>query len=182
MRPGYIHTYTGKLFYPLEPDPELICIEDIAHGLANQCRFAGQAVCRYYSVAEHCIHVSRICDPSVALWGLLHDAAEAYLGDMPRPLKHATAFGAVYREAEDALMAAICDRFGLRRREPESVDIADGAVLLAERRDLIAPLEADMTSWLHGKKVSEPADVSVRYPLSPHIAEGAYLHRFWEVT
>src|ERR1039457_118422 len=83
---GFIGTFSGLRFWPLDPNPEKILIDDIAHALAHQCRFGGHAS-RFYSVAEHSVHVSRLCPPEDALWGLLHDASEAYLVDLPRPLK-----------------------------------------------------------------------------------------------
>src|SRR5579885_2784587 len=87
MRHGdWIQTYCGVAFYPLDPRPEEILIEDIAHALSMLCRFTGH-VKRFYSVAQHCVYVSHRCDPKDALWGLLHDAAEAYLNDISRPVK-----------------------------------------------------------------------------------------------
>jgi len=181
MKPGFIQTYSGKLFYPLDPDPELIVVDDIAHGLANQCRFAGQAVRRYYSVAEHSYHVSRICLEEDALWGLLHDAAEAYLGDLPRPLKHASTLGPSYRRAEAKLMRAICERFDLPAREPKSVDTADAAMLLAEQRDLVGEPACGWDEWLHGAPRVEPAAINVSSSLGPAESESVYLRRFYEL-
>ena len=78
-------TYTGKKFFPFDPRPEQICIEDIAHGLSMLCRFSGQ--CPYfYSVAEHSIYVVHCLPDNLQLEGLLHDASEAYLADLPRPV------------------------------------------------------------------------------------------------
>ena len=71
---GFIGTFSGLRFWPLDPNPEKILIDDIAHALAHQCRFGGHAS-RFYSVAEHSVHVSRLCLPEHALWGLLHDVA-----------------------------------------------------------------------------------------------------------
>src|SRR5690242_11754504 len=85
-RGDWMQTYTGRRFWPLDPRVDDIDIGDIAHHLSLVCRFAG--ACReFYSVAQHCVGVSYVCDPKDALWGLLHDAAEAYVGDMVRPLK-----------------------------------------------------------------------------------------------
>ena len=98
---GFIGTFSGLRFWPLDPNPEKILIADIAHALAHQCRFGGHAS-KFYSVAEHSVHVSKLCLPEHALWGLLHDASEAYLVDLPRPLKLLPEF-APYREAERRL-------------------------------------------------------------------------------
>ena len=82
LKESYLSTFSGKKFYPFNPSPEQIEIVDIAHGLSMVCRFSGQ--CPYfYSVAEHCIHVTNVLPPSLKLEGLLHDASEAYLADLP---------------------------------------------------------------------------------------------------
>ena len=75
----------GKKFYPLEPDLELIDIEDIAISLSLICRYIGKTR-SHYSVAEHSVYISQIVSPENALWGLMHDAAEAFVGDMPYPI------------------------------------------------------------------------------------------------
>ena len=80
-------TYTGKEFYPLDPNPADIDIKDIAHALSNCCRFAGH-IKSFYSVAQHSVIVSELCEPENALAGLLHDASEAYLSDIARPVKY----------------------------------------------------------------------------------------------
>lgn len=82
----WIQTFTGKRLDLSPPNPDQINIEDIAHGLSMLCRFNGQCT-KFYSVAEHSVHVSHEIVPELALVGLLHDAAEAYLGDVPSPLK-----------------------------------------------------------------------------------------------
>ena len=79
---SWLQTYTGIQFWPLDPRPEEIDIQDIAHALSLLCRFNGHCQ-RFYSVAEHSVHVSTILAPEFGLWGLLHDAAEAYLSDIP---------------------------------------------------------------------------------------------------
>lgn len=88
---SWITTYTGRKIELLSPNPEDISIQDIAKGLSNVCRFAGQ-IQDFYSVAEHSIHVARLLQDHSATWdtvvaGLLHDAAEAYIGDITSPLK-----------------------------------------------------------------------------------------------
>src|ERR1017187_3148745 len=75
-RDGFISLFSGMRFWPLDPNPEKILIADIAHALAHQCRFGGHAS-KFYSVAEHSVHISQLCLPEHALWGLLHDASEA---------------------------------------------------------------------------------------------------------
>jgi hypothetical protein len=136
MRKGdWVPTYTGGRFYPLDPLPEEIFIEDIAHHLARLCRFngAGQS---FYSVAQHsCIVSSQVPAPD-KLWGLLHDAAEAYIGDMVGPIKNLPEF-AFYREIEKNILFAVADKFCLRSREiPIEVGCADLIALRTEARDL----------------------------------------------
>ncbi|WP_407605347.1 NAD(P)-binding domain-containing protein, partial [Pseudomonas aeruginosa] len=82
----YVSTFSGNRFYPLRPHIDKVAIEDIAHGLAYQCRFNGQTQV-FYSIAQHSLIVASLVPPPLRLAALLHDAAEAYLGDMVKPLK-----------------------------------------------------------------------------------------------
>lgn len=134
-RGDWMTTFTGRRFWPLDPRPEDVCLEDIAHALARQCRFAGHTR-EFYSVAQHSVIVSQSCDPQDALWGLLHDASEAYLSDLVRPVKHDALLDG-YRTVEDAVMRSICAAFGLGREQPPSVTRADRAVLGRELRDVV---------------------------------------------
>jgi hypothetical protein len=133
---GYMHTWTGRLFYPAAPKADDVDLEDIAHALSRICRFGGH--CDFYSVAQHSVLVSLYCDEVDARWGLLHDAAECYIGDIIRPVKHNQALPGMrdYRAAEDRIQDAICHRFGLDHRMPASVRLADRQVLATEGRDL----------------------------------------------
>lgn len=128
-------TYTGRRVYPLDMRDEDIVIEDIAHALAHQCRFAGH-VRTFWSVAQHSVLVSQHCDREDAFWGLLHDASEAYLCDLPRPLKHSASL-AGYRDLEASVQARVCRRFGLPLAQPASVTGADRLVCYAEMRELM---------------------------------------------
>ena len=119
-----ITTYTGKTVDPFAIRPEDIDLEDIAHALSMTCRFGGH--CKsFYSVAEHSVLVSERCPPEVRLDGLLHDAAEAYLGDIPSPLKRKLP---AFEEAELNLFEILAERFGIAFPIPESVQAADEAV------------------------------------------------------
>jgi uncharacterized protein len=132
----WIQTYTGVIFYPLDPRPEEINIEDIAHSLSLQCRFAGH--CReHYSVAQHSIIVAQNLPNELRLWGLLHDASEAYLVDLPRPIKRWCDMGRMYCEYEAALMRCVCERFNLAFEEPAEVKRMDTVLLVTEKRDLM---------------------------------------------
>ena len=132
---GFIGTFSGLRFWPLLPNPADILIADIAHALAHQCRFGGHAS-KFYSVAEHSVHVSQLCLPEHALGGLLHDASEAYLVDLPRPLKQLPEF-VPYREAERRLQRAVAVWFGLPEDQPASVTEADDTMLWIEARSLL---------------------------------------------
>lgn len=130
--PSSIKTWTGRID-PLNPTVEDINIEDIAHALARQCRYNGHCE-GHLSVARHSIWVSYVLELGgrnlrTQLAGLLHDSAEAYLGDLVRPLKH-TEFGAMYLEAEKRLETVIAERFGLEYPFQQSVYDADNYVLL----------------------------------------------------
>lgn len=136
---GTILLRSGRYVDPLRLVPDDIAVEDIAQGLAFTCRFSGQCY-RYYSVAEHSLLVSRLVAPAYELAALLHDAAEAYLGDIPTPLKYQQSF-AFFRKAEERGQAAIAERFGLRPEELHDPVIrhADLVALAIERRDLMPP-------------------------------------------
>jgi hypothetical protein len=114
-RADTIYTYTGRTIRPLEPDPDDICIDDIAHALSQQCRFTGHTR-RFSSVAEHSVRVARMVediDPELALEALLHDASEAYLSDIARPVKKAPGFAETYLKYEARLEAAVQRAFRL---------------------------------------------------------------------
>ena len=171
---GSITTFSGIRFWPLLPNPADIRIEDIAHALSNQCRFGGHAR-EFYSVAEHSVRVSQHCPPEDALWGLLHDASEAYLCDVPAPLKALPAFE-VYRAAERSLQGTIAVRFGLSTEQPRSVTEADRAVLGIEIRDLLKPSG--------GRQPGRPPQknkLAITNPWQPRIAKARFLSRFREL-
>ena len=170
-----MQTFTGRQFWPLDPWADEICIEDIAHSLSLQCRYAGHAEV-FYSVAEHSWRVSRVCDPAVALWGLLHDAAKAYLVDLPRPIKRFSELGTHYREIEARLMVVIAARFGLSMPEPPDVKNTDDFLLRWEARDLMKP---PPVPW---SQRGGPLPTSAIKPMFPVVAENAFLRRFSELT
>ena len=106
---SYIITYTGKRVYPLEPTADMFEIVDIAEHLSKICRYTG--ACRgLYSVGQHSILVAQQLPPRLQLAGLLHDATEAYMHDLPGPLKSAMP---EYIAAEKAMARIIASHFGL---------------------------------------------------------------------
>jgi len=169
----WIQTYTGRRFTPTNPVVDAIVIEDIAHPLSMQCRFSGH-VQQFYSVAQHSVLVSYICDIQDALWGLLHDASEAYLVDIPRPIKQSGKFNN-YLEFEKVMQDAVCERFGLSKEMPKSVKMADDMLLMTEARDLMSPLH---TGWT---KPCEPIPFKIM-PMTQKEAKEIFLKRFAELT
>lgn len=127
----------GAFIDVLRPDPTVLTLELVAWHLSRKGRYNG-ATRRWYSIAEHSVHVSRCCDPADAREGLMHDAAEAVLWDVPNPLKISSIFAA-YRELEGRWDAAVGERFGVRCPWPESVRKMDYQILGEEMRQLMWP-------------------------------------------
>jgi hypothetical protein len=167
---GWIQTYTGKQFWPLDPDVEDIDIIDIAHSLSNQCRFTGHTRI-FYSVAEHSVYVSMACKPENTKWSILHDASEAYISDMASPVKKSFP---LFNKAEEKLMKLIAQKFGLEYPPPEDVTRADYKVLAAEKRDLFGRAPAAWT------KLPEPWEGKIE-GWSPVEAEKKFLARYYEL-
>lgn len=152
-----IRTYTGADVDPWGPSGR-IAIEDIAHSLAMQCRFGGHTD-QFYSVAEHCVRASYLVPPGHRLAALLHDASEAYLLDVPRPLK---ARMIVYQEAEDRLMRRISRQFGFLWPMSAEVRAADELMLQQEARNFMGA----------------PGVHALIEPMPPLKAEVEFLFRF----
>ena len=161
--------HSGAYFDFLDPWNSAFTIEDIAHGLSNTCRYAGQ--CRlFYSVAEHSWHASHLVPPDLELAALMHDAAEAFIGYVTRPLK---ALLSDYKRIEFNIEAAIAARFGINGMHHAAVKRADVALLAAEQAALM-PAHSDNWAVLDGV---EPADVSLM-AWSPFYAKRAFLSRY----
>ena len=177
--PGpYLQTVSGRFVNPFDPDPEQLDPGDIARALANVCRFGGH--CRpFYSVAQHSVIVSELVearggDVEDVFAALMHDASEAYLGDMPHPIKHRSPLGAAFREAEAGLEAVLRERFSIKADVPE-VKRVDRALLATERR----VLSGESWDWPELEGV-EALDVElVAWP--PDEAERAFTARFKEL-
>ena len=125
---NWMLTYTGRVYWPMDPRPCEVNIEDIAHALAYQCRYGGHTS-EYYSVAEHCVLVSRLLPEKLKFVGLMHDATEAYVSDVPRPLKP---YLTNYAEIEARNWEAIGTAFGLPELLPPEVDDLDRRMCLLE--------------------------------------------------
>ena len=136
---AWIQTYTGRVFYPLSPRSEDVSIDDIAHSLANQCRFLGHSQ-SFYSVAQHCCQMCMAAPDEMKAEALLHDAAEAYISDIPRPVKHLLGINDIERQVE----YAIAQRFRIRWPWSQELHALDLKMLATERRDLCHP---DGPAW-----------------------------------
>lgn len=169
----WIQTFSGKSMFPLDPRAEEICIEDIAHALSNLCRFTGHTR-TFYSVAEHSVRVSWACDLPHALWGLMHDASEAYLSDISSPMKRSSEFGQLYMRAETKLMSAICSKYGLSDFCPPNVKQCDARMLVTEKRDLMGECDRE---WRAVDTAVKPYSGRI-IPVSPETAEREFLTRF----
>ena len=169
-----METFTGKKFWPLDPKAEEIRIEDIAHALSMLCRFGGH--CReFYSVAQHSCLVTDLVvavEPRHALAALLHDAAEAYTGDVIRPIKRSEPkIGA----AEEAVMQEVARRFDLMFPFPDVVKWADNVMLKNEHRQLMA----GVNEWPSCDQEEGPQVEIV--PWTPTYAESVFLRKFEEL-
>ena len=131
----FVSIISGNRFWPEDPRPEEIHLDDIAHSLARLSRFNGHTL-KTYSVAQHSVYVSRVVDQRFALFALFHDASEAYLGDVISPLKRL--IKPIYSSIEERVMEAIARRFGFEMTEEafREVKRADTILLATEARDL----------------------------------------------
>lgn len=156
MSNHYIYTYTGLVFDLLEPKPEMICLKDIFFSLAITNRFTGHTL-RAYSVLEHSIRGAEALladnfDNESALNFLMHDAAEAYTGDMASPLK---ALCPGYRAIQDHIDAVIGQKYGTAHTA--NTKLMDLRMYVTERRDLIQDGDGRLT-----RKDAEPLKYSIR--------------------
>lgn len=170
---AWMQTYSGEPFYPLEPNLDHIDIVDIAHALSMLCRYNGHCK-RFYSVAEHSVLISHTVDTENALWALLHDAAEAYIGDMVRPLKHEMP---EFMAAEDNLEVAIAGKFHLGWPMPAQVKEHDTRIVVDEREQNMAPAHLPW-ALLDGFK---PLGVTINF-WSPDQAEEEFMSRYLQLT
>lgn len=148
-----IITHTGKLFNYAAPTVDMVDIHDVAHGLSHVCRFAGHTK-EFYSVAQHSVLVTYILDRllkaprAVLKYGLLHDASEAWMGDVPTPLK--TILGDVYKSLEARVQNLVHAKFDLPAELDEDgtnmVKLADLMALKYERHRFVTHHEEE---WSH---------------------------------
>lgn len=180
--PGVIETYSGTAYEFMNPDPNIITIEDVAHALSNTCRFSGH-VQKYYSVAEHSILVSRILEkqghnPYLQLCGLLHDAEEAYTQDIPKPLK--LILEGQYAMLSGKSAAACAKAFGVSvaKFHCEPVKAADNIALKVEGHIL---MRSGAERWMEPPlaDVGDLPDGALNWPIGmdPIAAKQQFLRR-----
>ncbi len=178
---AWLKTFTGKKFYPLDPHESDVDIRDIAHALSLQCRFAGHTR-KFYSVAEHCVRVSYEVPDSLAMEALLHDASEAYLVDIPRPIKP---YLSGYAGAERRLMEVILKAMGFLHPDIASVSLhhrvkwADDKMLAIEAYSF---MEGPFDEWNLAYKAPVQDSDLITEPAGPALAETLFLDRFHELN
>lgn len=170
-----ILTANGGIFDFEHPRRSEFTIEDIAHALSHICRFTGH-VREFYSVAQHSVHVSHLVPPEHALAGLLHDAPEAFIGDVTSPLKRLLPD---YKAIEKRVEAEVLGRFGVALPLPDSVKEADLVMLATERRDLM-PQDHPRMVWMLPAHI-EPRTKTID-PWDPELARQLFLYRFYDLT
>ena len=163
-----MQTHTGRIIDLSRICEEDIVFEDICHSLSYINRFTGHADIGY-SVAQHSLMVSDLCPDEHRLWGLMHDASEAYLGDVSTPLKSLLP---EYAEIEGRVQRMIAGRFGLPWPMPKEVKVADREALMVEKRDLFTVKR----EWLG--EVEPPSSMTVGAVMSPSLVKWVMNERF----
>lgn len=172
---SWIQSYGGRAIDPFNLTESDVEIEDISHALANLCRFGGHSR-HFYSVAQHCTIVSQIVPARLSLAGLLHDADEAYVVDLPAPLK--VRFPE-YRELCDKVQRVINRRFGITLTDDDRriIKDADNTALATEARDLLQG--GPLGNW--HEKYGMPLHTRV-LPQAPTAAKAVFMMRYRLLT
>jgi hypothetical protein len=173
---GSIQTYSGRIFYPLDPREAEITLSDVAHGLAHKARFTGHTK-TFYCTAEHSVRVSKCVE---MLGGTLmqqfvalhHDDSDAYIPDVPTPLKVLEEFK-FFRNVEKKIEEACYRKFGCVVDDYSIVKKADIMLLLTEKRDL---MPNQNKNWGKFKESPIPAPYRIK-PWTPTKAKKEYLKR-----
>ena len=179
----WIQTYTGKKFNFSQILLHDFCIEDIAHALSNRCRFNGHCIA-FYSVAEHSIAVSRIAPSEVKLHCLLHDAAEAYLPDIPSPIKpyfhfNLQGISKSFHQLEEIILNLIYNKLNIlppKRYQELLIKYYDLVMLATEKRDL---MEKEPEPWC---SLPEPLKEEIKFTMTPKAVRDEFLKVYHELT
>ncbi|MGJ5149840.1 phosphohydrolase [Bradyrhizobium sp. HKCCYLR1023] len=166
-RGDWMQTAGGRAFWPLDPRPNEIDIEEIAHALGMLCRYGGHCL-RFYSVAEHSVLLSRAAPKPHKKWALLHDASEAFLHDLVRPVKRSVTG---YAELEADVMRAVCVRFKLHLDMPSIIKLLDRRLLADEQIQNMAPAPMPWSD------MAEPLGMTLQF-WSPERAKREFLDEF----
>lgn len=172
----YIETVSGKIVHFLNPDPDSIDINDIAHALSRICRFNGHTR-EFYSVAEHSWKGATYISDEYKLAMLLHDASEAYLCDIPSPVKD---YIPDYKKIEEELSYAICVKFGLPFPNHEIIKYYDLVLLSNEAHHLMHSRGNQWELWKHVKRPLVSAEFKPLC-LQADVAKEVFLDKFYEL-
>jgi hypothetical protein len=167
---NWMQTYTGKAYWPCDPKTEEVDIHDIAHALSLICRYTGHCK-KFYSVAEHSVHVSHLVPPEYAFYGLMHDAQEAYVNDIARPLKPSIAG---YQEIEEMNWRVICDKYRMPYELPREVKEIDRRICMDEQAAIMGP-----SPFPWDKDLGLPTGIGI-CAWAPEKAEQMFIARFRE--
>lgn len=167
----WMQTAQGRQFWPMDPRADEIHIDDIAHALGMQCRYGGHSL-RFYSVAEHCVHVASKAPAGLELAALMHDASEGYLADVIRPVKMSLSN---YKGIESNLERVIAQRFGLAWPMPAEVKRLDERILQDERAQTMNPAPFP---WASMNNDIEPLGVTLQF-WTPAKARYEFLTAFY---
>lgn len=188
----YMHTASGQRYFPFNPNPDHVDIQVIAHHLATKGRWNGATQHKkwadriFYSVAEHSVYVSLFLQheldrPELALAGLLHDAAEAYNGDLIRPLKYSPEFREPFKRVEALNERAVDLHFDLIAQMTDPlIKTADEAVCHAEWLQIVPRDPAE--EWRadhHDDTHTYPGEIAM---LNPYAAKQLFLNRYKEIS
>ena len=166
-----IYLNNGTFFNFLEPEKSMYGIYDIANALSKICRFTGQGN-EFYSVAEHSVFVSLLVEDSLAMEALLHDASEAFIGDVSTPLKRLLP---EYKVIEERIEQDVCRRFDLPYPLTPAVKYADKQAFYVEKEQVMGNLNS--LEYLNG--VEKP-DIKIKF-LNHTEAKTAFINRYFEL-
>lgn len=167
-----ILTVSGNYFNFLDPDSSTYTIEDISHALSHINRFTGHTRVAY-NVAQHSVMVSHLVPPDLAMTGLMHDASEAFLGDVSSPLKQLLP---EYKAIEQQVEASIFKKFGIPFPMPREIKVADLIMLASEQKSLMPDINHE---WAILKGIN-PLNVEIK-PWGAKKSKRKFLERFYEL-